>query len=97
VISPQEGAILNKLPRDEICAISKHSVAAGYSVKPDSLRAKWMSEWQSATVENLDFDLQIGWLPAGNSGGSERCGRGFGGVGFDGDGCGMDHAFMIGF
>jgi hypothetical protein len=49
------------------------------------------------TVENLDFDLQIGWLPAGNSGGSERCGRGFGGVGFDGDGCGMDHAFMIGF
>ena len=38
----------------------------------------------NATVENLDFDIQIGWLPAGNSGGSERCGRGFGGVGFDG-------------
>jgi hypothetical protein len=75
----------------------KTLVAAGYSVEPDSLRAKWMSEWQSATAENLDFDLQIGWLPAGNSGGRERCGRGFGGVGFDGDGCGMDHAFMIGF
>ena len=36
----------------------------------------------NATVENLDFNIQIGWLPAGNSGGSERCGRGFGGVGF---------------
>ena len=58
---------------------------------------EWISEWPSATVENRDFDLQIGWLPAGNSGGSERCGRGFGGVGFDGDGCGMDHAFMIEF
>ena len=42
----------------------------------------------NATAENLDFDIQIGWLPAGNSDGSERCGRGFGGVGFDGDGWG---------
>jgi NAD(P)-dependent dehydrogenase (short-subunit alcohol dehydrogenase family) len=38
-----------------------------------------------------------GWLSAGNSGGSERCGRGFGGAGFDSDGCGMAHGFTIGF
>ena len=33
----------------------------------------------------------------GNSGGSERCGGEFGGAGFDSDGCGMAHGFMIGF